>query len=94
MPTRNVNLSDQQAKFIQQSIRKGHYRNASEVVRAALRLLQRQDQEDKLKIELLRRLAEDSFGQIDNGEFEVVSPAGLERFMEKVDGRVQASKPR
>src|SRR6185437_13748151 len=50
MPTRNVNLSEQQAKFIRKSVDQGRFRNSSEVVRAGLRLLEQQELQEKLKL--------------------------------------------
>jgi len=40
MMTEHINLTDKQAEFIRQNIEVGAYEDASEVVRAALRLLQ------------------------------------------------------
>jgi antitoxin ParD1/3/4 len=92
MPTRNVNLSQQQAQFIRQRIDQGQYRNASEVVRAGLRLLEQHEQEEKLKLRALRKLAQESFGDIDRGEFQIVEPGSLDQFMAKMDAKVRASK--
>jgi hypothetical protein len=38
MPTRNVVLTDSQAKFVEQRVANGHYQNASEVLREGLRI--------------------------------------------------------
>jgi antitoxin ParD1/3/4 len=92
MPTRNVNLSPQQAKFITRTVDRGHFRNASEVVRAGLRLLDLQQREEQLKLAALRRLAKHAFDQIDRGDCEVLGPDGLDAFMETVDARVRASR--
>ena len=92
MPTQNVNLSEQQVAFIRQGIDQGRYRNASEVVRAGLRMLAQSEQEDKLKLRALRRLAKQAFGDIDRGRFEAVDPDRLEEFMAKVDTKIRASK--
>jgi antitoxin ParD1/3/4 len=92
MPTRNVNLSEQQAEFIRQHVDGGDYRNASEFVHAGLRLLAQREQENKLKLRALRRLAREAFGEIERGDFEVVEPEGLDQFMEKVDAKARASK--
>jgi len=43
MPTRNVNLTDELDRFVLKKVRSGRYENASEVVRAALRTLERED---------------------------------------------------
>jgi antitoxin ParD1/3/4 len=45
MPTRNVNLTEEVDRFVLSKIESGRYENASEVVRAALRTLEREDQE-------------------------------------------------
>jgi antitoxin ParD1/3/4 len=92
MPTRNVNLSDQQAAFIRQSIRAGRYRNASEVVRAGLLLLEQRDEEDRLKLNILRRFAKDAFDAIDRGEHVTVDPDQLEDFMDRVAPKARIAR--
>jgi antitoxin ParD1/3/4 len=92
MPTRNVNLSQQQAAFIRQRIDEGQYRNASEVVRAGLRMLEQHEQEEKLKLRALKRLATESFAEIDRGEFQSVEPGSLDRFIAKLDAAARTSK--
>jgi len=54
MPTRNVNLTDQLDRFVRAKIKTGHYENASEVVRAALRALEREEQCYEAKLRALR----------------------------------------
>ena len=54
MPTRNVNLTDELDHFVALKIKSGRYENASEVFRAALRTLERDEQEDKARLEALR----------------------------------------
>ena len=54
MPTRNINLTPQMDKFVDSRIRRGHYANASEVLRAGLRALEKVEKEDKAKLEALR----------------------------------------
>ena len=94
MPTQNVNLSQQQARFIRSTIDKGRYRNASEVVRAGLRLLEQQEREDRLKLDLLRRLADESFQEIDGGDYQMLTADGLDEFLAKVDTKARASRLR
>ena len=55
MPTRNINLTDRLDSFLTRQIESGRYKNASEIVRAGLRLLERQEQEDAARLEALRR---------------------------------------
>jgi len=54
MPTRNVNLTDELDRFVLTKIESGRYENASEVVRAALRTLERDEQEYEAKLAALR----------------------------------------
>ncbi len=54
MPTRNVNLTDELDRFVLAKIASGRYENASEVVRAALRALEREEQEYEAKLVALR----------------------------------------
>jgi antitoxin ParD1/3/4 len=55
MPTRNVNLTDELDRFVTAKIENGRYDNASEVVRAALRTLEREEREYEAKLSLLQR---------------------------------------
>jgi antitoxin ParD1/3/4 len=54
MPTRNVNLTDELDSFVLAKIESGRYENASEVVRAALRALEREEQQFEAKLAALR----------------------------------------
>lgn len=54
MPTRNVNLTDELDRFVHTRVESGRYENASEVVRAALRSLEREEREYEAKLAALR----------------------------------------
>ncbi len=54
MPTRNVNLTEELDSFVLAKIESGRYENASEVVRAALRTLEREEREYEAKLSALR----------------------------------------
>lgn len=54
MPTRNVNLTDELDQFVFSRIESGRYESASEVVRAALRTLEREESEHEAKLAALR----------------------------------------
>jgi antitoxin ParD1/3/4 len=54
MPTRNVNLTDELDRFVLAKVESGRYENASEVVRAALRTLEREEQQYEAKLAGLR----------------------------------------
>jgi len=47
MPTRNVHLTPRLNEFVEQCTSSGRYQTASEVVRAALRLLHEKDAEEQ-----------------------------------------------
>ena len=54
MPTRNVNLTDELDRFVLDKVESGRYENASEVVCAALRTLEREEQQYAAKLAALR----------------------------------------
>jgi len=54
MPTRNVNLTDELDRFVLKKVKSGRYDNASEVVRAALRTLEREEKQYEAKLAALR----------------------------------------
>jgi antitoxin ParD1/3/4 len=54
MPTHNVNLTDELERFVLEKVGSGRYENASEVVRAALRALERAEQQYEAKLTALR----------------------------------------
>lgn len=51
----NVNLTPQLEEMIRQKVASGFYNSASEVVREALRLMERQDRQRQIRLEELRR---------------------------------------
>ena len=69
MRTRNVNLTDELDQFILDKVKTGRYENASEVVRAALRSLERDEREYEEKLAALRAaLAEGDASGIAEGD--------------------------
>ena len=54
MPTRNVNLTKELDAFVAAKVKAGLYANASEVMRAALRLLEKEEREYEEKMAVLR----------------------------------------
>ena len=55
MPTRKVSLTDELDGFLQTRVDSGRYEDASEVVRAALRTLEREERAFEAKLEALQR---------------------------------------
>jgi antitoxin ParD1/3/4 len=62
MPTRNVNLTDELDNFVLAKVASGRYENASEVVRAALRSLECEEQEYEAKLATLRAAIDEGDG--------------------------------
>ena len=54
MPTRNIDLTPELDRFVATKIKSGRYESASEVVRAGLRNLEREEQEHAAKLDALR----------------------------------------
>ncbi len=67
MPTRNINLTDHLDRFVEDQVEGGKYKNASEVLRAGLRLLEQETQTEERKLSLLKRLAAEGFEALDQG---------------------------
>ena len=72
MPTRNVSLTKELDKFVSSRVEGGLYANASEVMRTALRLLEKEEREYEEKLAALRTaIAEgDASGDAEEGAFE------------------------
>ena len=71
MPTRNVVLTDSQTDLIERLIADGRYQNASEALRAGLRLLEREEAEmTALRARLAAGLEEARSGALAEGSGE------------------------
>lgn len=70
MPTRNVNLTHELERFVLEKVESGRYENASEVVRAALRTLEREERRYEAKLAALR-------SAIDEGDASGVAEANV-----------------
>ena len=60
----NVSLTPELERLVEEKVESGEYKSASEVVRHALRLLSRDDQEHKARLDALRaeiQLGDDDF---------------------------------
>ena len=68
MPTRNVNLPKELDRFVAKSVKSGRFANASEVLRSALRLLEREEQEYQEKMAALQAAIAEGDSSGDAGE--------------------------
>ena len=93
MPTRNVVLTDHQQEVIESLVRSGRYQNASEVMREGLRLVERREAEDAVKLEALREAAAVGWRDLEAGRFRDVPDEALGSYMEDL-GRRAAERVR
>lgn len=77
MPTRNVVLTDHQAHFVEQLVTSGRYQNASEVLREGLRLVERRESEDEMRLSALRDAAKVGIADIEAGNFQSFSSVDM-----------------
>lgn len=84
MPTRNVNLTDEQDAFVEKMVKAGKYQNASEAMRDAVRALQRRWKEDELRLAALRKALKDGADAIARGEYDDVASADLDAYLGKI----------
>ena len=90
MPTRNINLTDHYEAYLTKALASGRYKNASEVVRAALRLLEYQEQQEQAKVEALRDAFKEGEDAYKRGELETVeSDAEIDRFFDQIAEEVR-----
>ena len=94
MPTRNINLTAEQSAFVDRAVRSGRYQNASEAIRDALRILEQHQQEQAMRLELLRAQLSAGADALERGEFVEIeaSAAALEALVESP--RTAASRGR
>ena len=87
MPTRNVSLPEKLDQFITAKVESGDYANASEVMRTALRLLEKEEQEYEEKMAILRAaIAEgDASPDAEEGVFE-----RLDAYIEELSAEKEA----
>ena len=69
MPTRNVVLSDHQATLVARLVASGRYQNSSEVMREGLRLVERQETEEGIRLKAMREAADAGVADIAAGRF-------------------------
>ena len=82
MPTRNVVLTDQQSAFVDALVTDGRFQNASEALRAGLRLLEREESVwEEAKRGVLEGLAQAERGETVDGN------DAFERILADVFGR-------
>ncbi len=84
MPTRNISLTAEQDAFIDEVLKAGEYRNASEAMRDAICALQQRRAEEALKLEKLRLSIKAGVAALDRGEYTEVEDEGLDAYLDNL----------
>ncbi len=91
MTTRDSQLTEHLNQYVDASVATGHYGDASEMLREALRLLLQKDQEHQAKVDLLRSAVQKGVDQINQGEGIVLNgQAERSQYFDELEQRVAA----
>lgn len=85
MATRNINLTDALDRFVAELVQSGSYQNASEVVRAGLRLLKAEEETRARKLAALNAAIQEG---IDSGP--AVPIDDIDVFFDEIDAEIEA----
>lgn len=85
MATRNINLTDALDRFVAELIQSGSYQNASEVVRAGLRLLKAEEETRARKLAALNAAIQEA---LDSGPPIEIDDFGA--WLDEIDAEVEA----
>ena len=90
MPTRNINLTDTLDNLIEEEVASGRYQNASEVVRASLRMFEQRKREDAMRLEVLHRALAVAIDEADRGEVERIDD--IDSFVDDMVAQIEAEE--
>lgn len=75
--------------FVEQLVSTGRYQNASDVLQEGLRLVERRESEDQLRLMALREAARVGMADIESGAYDTFDSAdGLKRHLAAIKTRV------
>jgi antitoxin ParD1/3/4 len=81
MPTRNVVLTAHHESIIETLVSSGRYKNASEVPRDGLRLIEQREALETAKLHVLQAAAQTGFADIDQGHYRDLRDDELDDFI-------------
>jgi len=84
MPTRNISLTPQQDAFIDEMLKEGEYRNASEAIRDAIRALRQRRVEEALKLDKLRLSIKQGAAALDRGDYTEIEDENLDDYLDNL----------
>lgn len=86
MPTRNINLTEHFDRYLSEALASGRYSNASEVVRAGLRLLEKEEQQEQAGLLALRSAFREGQAAIERGALATMeSEADIDDFFDEIE---------
>jgi antitoxin ParD1/3/4 len=91
MATRNIVLTDHFDQVVNDLVASGRFQNASEVLRAGLRLLEERVAEENAKLEALRHATSLGIMDLEQGRFIEVAGNGLEQLISGIGEQVERS---
>ena len=92
MPTRNVVLTEHQAALVEDLVAGGRYQNASEVLREGLRLIEKRESEDSLRLKALQTAVQAGLADSVAGRYtDFNSPALLRKHLKSLATKAIAS---
>lgn len=69
MSTRSISFTEHHDDLIEAKLNSGHYQNASEVVRDAMRAFEQREAEDRAKLEALRAAVGEGIAAYERGAY-------------------------
>src|SRR3954452_20788437 len=94
MPKRTVTLTDYFDRSIDERVASGRYKDASDVVQVALRLLDRHEREFEAKLERLRAAINVGLQEAARGEVEEIDIDRLSSDMDELEAEAVAARRR
>ncbi len=86
MPTRNVVLTEHQEALVGSLVQSGRYKNAGEVLREGLRLVEQREAEDIARLNALRHAIDAGIRDIDEGRCDMLSTrAEIAAYLSQLD---------
>ena len=90
MPTRNVVITDHQQELVERLVASGRYQNASEVLRAGLRLVEEREAQDAERLRLLRAAVQAGIDDITEGRYvDIANAADVNALWTEIDASVE-----
>lgn len=91
MPTQNVNLTAELEEFVKAQVASGRFNSASEVHRAAIAEMAREEEERTLRLERLRKAIQLGADDLDQGRYvELENEGALDKFIARAGERALA----